>query len=232
MEAIRHYVKGAFQGVEETPQVLEQQDELIADVTAKVDDLVSQGKTPDEALGMAIASLGGLSALVEEFRAEQDSLDSITEAPLVRTAAVYSGRLDFHTDAICFGVFMTVMLLCTVVGGNFTNTIEGYAGPVLLLALLAAISWLRYAYVRSAPHWNEIEAKELVYRWRLLKSIGVAAAIATGAVWASMFTGAPEFWFWPLWVVAVAFPIRVLVGWFVIRRGWFLAPATAAIEVD
>ncbi|MBS3973595.1 MAG: hypothetical protein KGZ89_01830, partial [Actinobacteria bacterium] len=67
VEAIRYYVKGAFQGVKETPQVLEQQEELIADISAKVEDLVSEGKTREEALGAAIASMGELSALVDEF---------------------------------------------------------------------------------------------------------------------------------------------------------------------
>ena len=40
MEAIKYYVKGAFQDVKETLEVLEQQEELIADLTAKVADLV------------------------------------------------------------------------------------------------------------------------------------------------------------------------------------------------
>jgi len=45
MEAIKYYVKGAFVGVAETPEVLEQQEELIADMTAKVADLVADGRS-------------------------------------------------------------------------------------------------------------------------------------------------------------------------------------------
>jgi len=58
MEAIKYYVKGAFQGVAETPQVLEQQEELIADLTAKVAALVAEGRSEEEAPGMAKAPVG------------------------------------------------------------------------------------------------------------------------------------------------------------------------------
>lgn len=232
MEAIRYYVKGAFQGVKETPQVLEQQEELIADISAKVDDLVSEGKTHDEALGAAIASMGELSALVEEFRTEQEALSLSTDAPLVPTAEVYSGSLEFHTAAITTGVVAVVMLMCTAAGA-VTGTIDGFAG-IVLLALLAAATWrLRDTYTRSVPRWSDLETRVLVYGGRVLKSIGVGAAIAVGAVFANVSFQSNDFWFWPLWVAATTWPTRVIVEWFAIRQGWFLAQdAALAKEVD
>lgn len=88
MEAIRYYVKGAFLGIAETPDVLEQQDELIADLTAKVADLVADGKTQDEALGIAIASMGDLSGLVREFAAEEEGAGSAGKSSLRKPLAV------------------------------------------------------------------------------------------------------------------------------------------------
>lgn len=232
MEAIRYYVQGAFQGVKMTPEVLEQQEELIADLTAKVGDLVAQGKSEEEALGVAIASLSELSTLVDEFRAEQEALGHITDAPLTPTAEVYSGCLDFHTAAIATGVVAIVMLLCTVAGA-VTDTIDGFAGIVLLAILTAATWWLRQTYMRSEPYWSDVETKVLVYGGRLLKSIGFGVAIAIGAIFANVSFQSNYFWFWPLWVAATALPIRVLVEWFVIRQGWFLARnATLTVEVD
>lgn len=232
MEAIRYYVKGAFQGVKETPQVLEQQEELIADISAKVEDLVSEGKTREEALGAAIASMGELSALVDEFRAEQEALNLSADAPLVPTVEVYSGSLEFHIAAITTGVVALLMLLCTAAGAA-TDTIFGFVGVILLALLVAAAWWLRETYIRSAPRWSEVETRGLVQGKRLLKSIGLAAAIAFVAVFVNLNFQRNDFWFWPLWVAATALPIRLMVEWFAIRQGWFLAEdASLTVEID
>jgi len=232
VEAIRYYVKGAFQGVKETPQVLEQQEELIADISAKVEDLVSEGKTREEALGAAIASMGELSALVDEFRAEQEALNLNADAPLVPTVEVYSGSLEFHTAAITTGVVAFLMLMCTAVGAA-TDTIRGFVGVVLLALLAAAVWWLRETYIRSVPRWSEVETRVLVQGGRVLKSIGLAAGLAFGAVFLNVIFQSNDFWFWPLWVAATALPIRLMVEWFAIRQGWFLVQDAALTkEVD
>jgi len=42
-----------------------------------------------------------------------------------------------------------------------------------------------------------------------------------------------DFWFWPLWVAATALPIRLMVEWFAIRQGWFLAEdVSLTVEID
>ena len=112
MEAIKYYVKGAFQGVDETPQVLEQQEELIADLTAKVADLVAEGKSQEEALGMAIASVGDLSDLISEFGPAENMPVPIP------VATVYANRLDLHVVTVSLGIGMAVMIACTGLGAK------------------------------------------------------------------------------------------------------------------
>lgn len=136
MEAIKYYVQGAFQGVKVTPEVLEQQEELIADLTAKVGDLVAQGKYEDEALGVAIASVGDLSVLVSEFEPVEELADKIP------TASVYAARLDLHVIAISASIGAAVMIASTALGA-WTDLVHPGAGFSLLAVLAAGIWWLR-----------------------------------------------------------------------------------------
>jgi len=136
-EAIRYCVQGAFRGVKETPEVLEQQEEIIADLTAKVEDLVSEGTPEAEALGIALASVGDLSALVVAFE---------TEGPAaVPAVPVFSARLDFHVRALTVALGGVLMALSVVVGAVFGVIYPG-AGLALLIVLAVAAWW------GSGPH--------------------------------------------------------------------------------
>ena len=217
MEAIKYYVKGAFQGVAETPEVLEQQEELIADLTAKVADFVAEGKSEDEALGVAIASLGDLSELVAEFAPAGDVLGVIP----IPTARVQAARLDFHVTLAAIGLDAAFMLFCTVLGA-ITHTIEPGAGLVLFALLVATAWWIRTTYATYKADPDTAETRELVYKPRIMKALGLWAGACFVAMLMNIATGT-DFWFWPLWVAATVLPIRVLVERFITRRGMFAA---------
>ena len=122
MEAIKYYVKGAFVGVAETPEVLEQQEELIADMTAKVADLVADGRSEDEALGMAIASMGDLSGLVKEFATEEPAVGEPSAAPAAPAVPepvlvdVEIAKLRLHTVFMSAGGAVAVLFVLTMLG--------------------------------------------------------------------------------------------------------------------
>ncbi len=217
MEAIKYYVKGAFQGAAETPDVLEQQEELIADLTAKVADLVAEGKSAEEALGIAIASLGDLSELVAEFTPAAGAPGVIP----IPTARVQASRLDFHVTLAAIGLDAGFMLFCTVLGA-ITHTIEPGAGLVLFALLVATAWWIRTAYATYKADPDTSELRELVYKSRLLSALGIWAGVCFVALIMNIAFGA-EFWFWPIWVAATVLPIRVLVERFVTLRGMFTA---------
>lgn len=222
MEAIKYYVKGAFQGAAETPEMLEQQEELIADLTAKVADLVAEGKSPDEALGIAIASLGDLSELVAEFT-------PVGGAPLVipvPTAHVQAARLDFHVTLVAIGLDAAFMLFCTVLGA-ITHTIEPGAGLVLFVILGATAYWIRTAYAAYVADPDTTETRELVYQPRLVKALGLWAGACFVAMVMNIAT-ATDFWFWPVWVAVTVLPIRILVERWMTRQGMFAAAAVAS----
>lgn len=217
MQAIRYYVMGAFQGVRVTPEVLEQQEELIADLAAKVADLVAEGKSEQEALGVAIASLGDLSALVAEFEPEA------TSAELVPTATVLATRLDLHVIAISAGIGAAVMVGSTALGA-WTELVHPGAGFSLLAMLGLGIWWVRDAYMRYTECPGSVETRELAYKTRFRKALLVWAGVVFGATLLNALTGT-DFWCWPIWVAGGTWALTVKVEERLLRGPEFLAPA-------
>ncbi|MDO8964420.1 MAG: permease prefix domain 1-containing protein [Coriobacteriia bacterium] len=161
MDAIRNYVKGAFQGVEPTAEVLEQQDEVVADLAAKVEDLVADGKSEDEALGIALASIGDLTVLASEFRAAQAA----------RAAKPPEG------PARRFPLWAKVVLAIVVVLAVLT-LLSGAAGLALYMPYRNIIS-----EVREKPHGRAemlVEYREAAAKLTLPPGIVFPTKVAGG----------------------------------------------------
>jgi len=223
MEAIKYYVKGAFQGVKETPPVLEQQEELIADLTAKVADLVAEGKSEEEALGVAIASLGDLSALVAEFEPGEAAVVAVP------TAKVLSNRLDLHVIAISAGVGAAVMIGSAALGA-FSNLVMPGAGFSLLAVLAVAVWWVRSAYVRYQEDPGAVEVRELVYTQRFRRALAIWAGISAVVTLFNAVSGT-DFWCWPIWVAGGTWALTVKMEQWIVARGEFHAPRTDSDEL-
>jgi len=222
MEAIKYYVKGAFQGVKETPPVLEQQEELIADLTAKVADLVAEGKSEEEALGVAIASLGDLSALVAEFEPGEAAIVAVP------TANVFSNRLDLCVVAISAGVGAAVMIGSAALGA-FSSLVMPGAGFSLLAVLAVAVWWVRAAYLRYQDAPRAVEVRELVYSQRFRRALAIWAGVSAVVTLFNAVSGT-DFWCWPIWVAGGAWALSIKVEQWAAVRSEFRAPLAHSDE--
>jgi hypothetical protein len=218
MEAIKYYVKGAFVGVAETPAVLEQQEELIADLTAKVADLVADGRAEDEALGMAIASMGDLSGLVKEF-----ATDEIvpTGPPAPATTEVYAARLRLHVVALAAGGAIGLLFVLSVLAA-LSGVASGTTVVVDLLLGMTAVGWIGFELWRFHQGPDAIETVEVVttgLRTRILQWVAVCAvALVFNLI------DSNGFWAWTVWVGAAAWPASIYVQQQLLARGKFLHP--------
>ncbi len=132
-DPIANFVKGAFAGVPETTEVLEQQAELIASLRERVSDLVAEGYAHEEATGIAVASLGDLTGLVGE----------LDEAAAAKRAmvAVKSRPLNFHAALLSIlGIGVAYGLLVFVLAFSRTPWVE--AGLIAVAAAAACVLWL------------------------------------------------------------------------------------------
>lgn len=219
IDAIRYYVKGAFQGVKETPEVLEQQEEVIANLSAKVDDLVSEGKSEAEALGVALASMGDLGGLAAQFES-----DDATKA--IPTVTAYGPRLDLHVTAASVGVGAVLMIL-SVVMGMLTEALFPEAALPLLLVLAAAIWWVARAFRAFREDPGAVETREVVSWPRIRRALLIWAAVCFAAMFVNMVVGSYNFWFWPFWVAATGWLSHVWVERMLVARGMFVVSGEA-----
>lgn len=222
MEAIKYYVQGAFQGVKLTPEVLEQQEELIADLTAKVNDLVAEGRSQDEALGVAIASVGDLSTLVSEFEPAEEGPGTVP------TASVYASRLDLHVVAVAAGIGAATMIASTTLGA-WTELVDPAAGFVLLAVLGLGVWWIRSAYLRYQDAPMAVEVRELAYKQAYRKALLVWAGVAVAATFLNAAAG-NGFWCWPIWVAGGTWALAVKVEERLVGHAQFEAPSPVEPE--
>lgn len=222
MEAIKYYVQGAFQGVKLTPEVLEQQEELIADLTAKVNDLVAEGRSQDEALGVAIASVGDLSTLVSEFEPAEEASDAVP------TAVVYASRLDLHVVALSAGIGAAAMIASTALGA-WTELVHPAAGFALLAVLGLGTWWIRSAYLRYQDAPDAVEVRELAYKPSFRRALLVWAGVSVAAAFLNGATGT-GFWCWPFWVAGGTWALAFKVEERLVSRVEFQAPSPAEPE--
>jgi len=232
MEAIKYYVKGAFVGIAETPAVVEQQEELISDLTAKVADLVADGRSEEEALGMAIASMGDLSSLVKEFATEEPAEPAVPTAPVAPVVVpavfveAYTARLRLHVVAISVGLSIGALFVLSVlvlVGG----AISGAVVSADLLLGIAGLTWIAYALRVMHAKPTVVEDIELRSSADLRKPLLQWVGACVFALFANAITNG-DFWAWTVWVAAAAWPLSFYVEHRLLTAGRFLHPKVVA----
>lgn len=226
MEAIRYYVKGAFLGIDETPEVLEQQEEIIADLSAKFEDLVTEGRTEEEALGVAIASMGDLSDLVREFATNEGESVSGSVAPVAEVVDAYTGKLYLHSVILSVIIALGVLLVGFFFAVTTASITEASTGLWGLFVGAAGVAWMGYALWRFHQDSDEIDVVELS-RARLWRALKQWAAVCAGAFLLNIaFDG--EFWSWTIWIGAAAWPASFFVEQWLLLSGRFLYPKSDA----
>lgn len=212
MDSIKLYVAGVFGGLRETPELLEQKDELIADLQAKVADLVEQGHSEDAAFGVAVASLGDFSELVAEYREAQHAEDArlaADEAVKAVEAAreplpsytVKINALNLHIVTVVAAATVALLFVASV----FSAAVVGGAGIVASLgvgvAFLGAVLIVR-GFIRwhRSPHAIQTIELDIAHEQaQLMRRLWLTVAVSMGA----NLVVRDEFWAWsPILVVA------------------------------
>lgn len=204
MDVIRTYVKGAFAGVAQTPEAVEQQQELITNMEEKVADLVAEGKGEQEALGITIAEAGDLSALASEF----PPAEPFVYTPPTVDVRASQLRLLSRIGGVIFA--MTALLLLSALVGN-SDRLDSRAFLLIIVATAVGVwrIWQALFEYRGDP--DRIDTVPLVDNkpvWiELLRYVGVCFAAA--ALNAAL--GGTGYWAWVLWMAALALPADVVL---------------------
>ncbi|MBP1045494.1 hypothetical protein I6N96_04340 [Enterococcus sp. BWM-S5] len=72
MNTIRDYIESLFLGIQETPQIQKLKEDLLAGAEDRYEDLKSQGKSENEAIGSVISEFGNIDELLEEMNMKKE----------------------------------------------------------------------------------------------------------------------------------------------------------------
>jgi hypothetical protein len=216
MDVIRTYVRGAFAGVAQTPEALEQQQELITNMEEKVRDLVAEGKGEQEALGITIAEAGDLTVLASEF----PTAESVAAAP--PTAKI---RLSQRALLARIGGVFTALVAMLLVGA-FAGAVSQIDGAAFLLVVLSVALgvWRVLVALRDFRSEPDAEGEVPLGEWRpsrdaLLQWVGICAL--AGVVNAAMGV---EFFAWVVWAAAMVLPAEALLRTLLVHYGVVTIP--------
>ena len=171
MNTIRNYINAMFSSLPKTPEILRLQAEMMENMEDKYHDLIREGKSEHEAVGIILADIGS----AENLKAELGITDT---EPQEDHSAFLTQRAAFQRKfaiAIASGV---VLCICAIIAGAvcdaFTHN-DTYTCLAFFVPIAAAVAIFVYFGIRE--DWYENRYKE-IYHESEPESKGFSDAIA------------------------------------------------------
>ena len=157
MNTIRNYINAMFSSLPKTPEILRLQAEMMENMEDKYNDLIREGKSEHEAVGIILADIGS----AENLKAELGITDT---EPQEDHSAFLTQRAAFQRKfaiAIASGV---VLCICAIIAGAvcdaFTHN-DGLTCLAFFVPIAAAVAIFVYFGIRE--DWYENRYKEIYH---------------------------------------------------------------------
>ncbi len=168
METIRTYLDNLFASLPKTAKLMELKNNILANMEDKYNELKSQGKTENEAIGIVISEFGNIDELVSELGIHKNVEGP--QEPLVTREEV-DGYLNVKRVMgiqIGLGVFLCILapavliLLAALVGDGviFTNVTGNAANLPGLIALFLMITAAVGIFIYSGMNFERYKYME------------------------------------------------------------------------
>ena len=171
MNTIRNYINAMFSSLPKTPEILRLQAEMMENMEDKYHDLIREGKSEHEAVGIILADIGS----AENLKAELGITDT---EPQEDHSAFLTQRAAFQRKfaiAIASGV---VLCICAIIAGAVSDAFthnDGLTCLAFFVPIAAAVAIFVYFGIRE--DWYENRYKE-IYHKAEPESKGFSDAIA------------------------------------------------------
>ena len=171
MNTIRNYINAMFSSLPKTPEILRLQAEMMENMEDKYHDLIREGKSEHEAVGIILADIGS----AENLKAELGITDT---EPQEDHSAFLTQRAAFQRKfaiAIASGV---VLCICAIIAGAVSDAFthnDGLTCLAFFVPIAAAVAIFVYFGIRE--DWYENRYKE-IYHEAEPESKGFSDAIA------------------------------------------------------
>ena len=100
MDKIRQYVEEIFEQAPKTNRAFELKEEIIANSNDKYNDLLAQGKTPEEAFKQVVAGIGDMNEFIDVLRAPDGKSEELRQAQQKKTALVVTIAVGLYIFAV------------------------------------------------------------------------------------------------------------------------------------
>ncbi|WP_234122744.1 permease prefix domain 1-containing protein [Clostridium hydrogenum] len=110
-EKLRHRVDRLFENAPNTKRAYELKEEFLANLTDKYDDLISEGKTEEEAINIAIAGVGDVDGIINELKEKNSNFDyEKLQKERKKSAIIFAGAIALYiigaaVEELCHEIF-------------------------------------------------------------------------------------------------------------------------------
>ncbi|HWT74461.1 MAG TPA: permease prefix domain 1-containing protein [Mobilitalea sp.] len=169
METIRNYLDNMFAGLPKTARVMDLKNNILSNMEEKYNELKSQGKSENEAIGIVISEFGNIEELVNELGIRKDG--ETASLPVVTREEVENYMTVKKTMGIQvgIGVFLCILgpallilinhlLEKGIIANDLSSDTTGIPGVIILLVLVAlavgifiysGMNFERYQYMEN-----------------------------------------------------------------------------------
>jgi hypothetical protein len=159
MDTIKNYLESMFAQLPNTPDVWRAKDELLQMMEDRYNDLVSSGKTENEAVGSVIAEFGNLDELAEtlgishamnqkpEYEAKNFSLEDAHRMIEEKSRGAFiTGIAVLLFICCCTGPIITSSIVDTDISGSI-------GVGIMFIMIATGVGLLVYEHIKLS-HWN------------------------------------------------------------------------------
>ncbi len=140
MDTIKSYLETMFANLPATPDVLKAKDELCGMMEDKYNELIGEGKSENEAVGIVISEFGNLDELADTLGIDSQACTHVENKRTLtkEEAKCYINAGTRHALLTALGVFLCIFSVvpaaaCGAFGNDFADTI----GTVTLFVIIA-----------------------------------------------------------------------------------------------
>ena len=204
---IRMYVEALFDNAMKTEEVIELREEILQNVIDKYEDLVSAGKSENEAYSTAVSGIGDINELLRSMGGDKSEKENYSP---YNTEAVHTEEKQPKTTLLCTAIVLYILsIIPMVIGDEVSGTSKAEGIGFCITAIICAIATaFIIKYNASKPknvEENKSKDKDEIKDNPVVDSISSAVwAVATALYFIiSFMTGA---WYitWVIFIIASA----------------------------
>lgn len=193
---LRLYINNLFSGAPDTSKTMELREEIFQNTLEKYNDLVSEGKSGQEAYTIAVEGIGNVSELIDELAGEEINME------------YYENDRERAANFLAAGVVVYILSLVPVILGGVNGWNAGlcFLGFLCFVAVgtgLVIYGWQIKPKYTKADHTVVEEFREWSHKKKYSKKLRISISIALWAILITIYLGISVItWNWRVtWLV-------------------------------